>query len=1076
MATFRWYVIIARVARAQLKRMPLMSSPRFVCVLALILCTSAGAGQVALKSATIEIAQSTPLNAASVLKSLTRTSARHAIVQFDSAVDANVRARLAAAGVELQGYLGEHVFFAGLQAGVNAAALAQIQSLAGAEAIQPDWKIHPMLAGGAAPDHALVGKDAQGQAMVAAYLLFHTDVNGEEAMNAALPQHGVVVRDVLESINGAVIELPINNIAALAAEDVVQWIEPALPRMSTTNAENRVLTQANLAQAAPYNLNGAGVNVLVYDGGTARATHVDFSGRLFVRDSSGQITHATHVSGTIGGDGTANANNRGMAPAVTIQSYGFEHDGSAIFLYSNPGDIEADYGQAITQFGAVIANNSIGSNTETNGFPCAIQGDYGVTDVLIDSIVRGSVSNGQPFRIVWANGNERQGSSCDIEGFGDYYSIAPPAGAKNHITAGATNANDDSMTSFSSWGPTDDGRMKPDISAPGCQSGGDGGVTSCSGSSNTGYTSLCGTSMASPTVTGCCSLLLQDFRNQFAGLPDPRNSTLKVLLAHNAQDRGNPGPDYQFGYGSVRIKDTIDFMRTGGFVEAETGHGAFVDYNVTVAPGTPVLKATLAWDDPPASPLAGSALVNDLDVVAIAPGGGTTHLAWTLNPLNPAANAVQTAPNRRDNLEQVFVTSPAAGTWTIRVSGFNVPQGPQKFSLAANGLQPAPGVFISLPNGTPATMVPGVAVNVNVRVAVFGDTLVANSPTLHVRYDGGTFNTIPLTFVSGIDYTATLPPPTCSAAPQFYFSAAGANLGVVTNPSTAPASVYEAEVGQTVTLANETFEGAANGWIGGAPGDTATTGVWVQVDPVGTNAQPEDDHTAAPGVKGWVTGQGNVGGGDGDNDVDGGFTTLRSALFDLTGSLDPVIGYWRWYDNSSGGGPNGDTFVIDVSNNGANWINVETVGPGGAGTSGGWIFHQFNVASLVTPNNQVRLRFIASDTGTASLVEAGIDDLAISSFQCTALLDDCNGNGIEDSGDIAAGLSEDANSNGVPDECEGPICAPDINGDDQVNVTDLIAVITAWGPCAGCPADVNDDGQVNVADLLVVITAWGPCP
>ena len=1053
-----------------------MLPTRIALVSSLLLCAAAEAGQVELKSGVVEITPSSPIQSAAALKSFTRSSVRHAIVQFDSPATPSVRDRLAMAGVNLQGSLGNNTFVVGIGEAVDAAALSQVASLAGVEPLHANVKIHPMLANEAAPDHARVGKNAEGQDLVAAYLLFHQDSVLEGSLESIVVNHGVFVRDVLESINGAVIELSVENVAALAAEDSVMWIEPAMPRMSTTNAENRVLTQANLAQAAPYNLTGAGVNVLVYDAGTARATHVDFSGRLFVRDNSGLITHATHVAGTVGGDGTANASNRGMAPGVTIQSFGFEHDGSGIFLYSNPGDIEDDYTQAINEFGAVIANNSIGSNTETNGFPCAIQGDYGVTDVLIDSIVRGGVSNGVPFRIVWANGNERQGSFCDVEGFGDYYSIAPPAGAKNHITVGATNANDDSMTSFSSWGPTDDGRMKPDISAPGCQAGGDGGVTSCSGSSNTGYTSLCGTSMASPTTTGCCALLLQDFRNQFAGLPDPRNSTLKVLLAHTAQDRGNPGPDYQFGYGSVRIKDTIDFMRTGGFIEAEVGHGAFVDYNVTVSPGAASLKATLAWDDAPASPLANTALVNDVDVVAIAPGGGTTHLAWTLNPLNPAANALQNAPNRRDNIEQVFVSNPVSGTWTIRVTGFNVPQGPQKFSLAATGLQPAPGVFISLPNGTPATMVPGVAVNVNVRIAVFGDTLVANSPTLHVRYDAGAFYTIPLTHVSGIDYTATLPPPTCAAAPQFYFSAAGANLGVVSNPSSAPASVYEADVGQTVSLANETFEGAANGWIGGAPGDTATTGVWVQVDPVGTNAQPEDDHTAAPGVKCWVTGQGNVGGGDGDNDVDGGFTTLRSPNFDLTAALDPVLGYWRWYDNSSGGGPNADTFRIDVSDNGTTWVNVETIGPGGAGTSGGWIFHQFNVASLITPNNQVRLRFIAEDLATGSLIEAGIDDLAITSFQCTAVLDDCNGNGIEDSGDIEAGLSEDLNSNGVPDECEGTICAADINGDDQVNVTDLIAVITAWGPCPGCPADVNDDGQVNVTDLIAVITAWGPCP
>ena len=136
---------------------------------------------------------------------------------------------------------------------------------------------------------------------------------------------------------------------------------------------------------------------------------------------------------------------------------------------------------------------------------------------------------------------------------------------------GALNSNDDSMTGFSSWGPTDDGRMKPDVSAPGCQNTDDDGVTSTSSSGDNNYTTKCGTSMASPTVCGLSALLLEDYRTHFAGLPDPRNSTLKALLAHSAEDLGNAGPDYQFGYGSVRIVDAIDVMRAGRFAEEEVG-------------------------------------------------------------------------------------------------------------------------------------------------------------------------------------------------------------------------------------------------------------------------------------------------------------------------------------------------------------------------------------------------------------------------------------------------------------------------------------------------------------------------
>jgi subtilisin family serine protease len=205
------------------------------------------------------------------------------------------------------------------------------------------------------------------------------------------------------------------------------------------------------------------------------------------------------------------------------------------------------------------------------------------------------------------------------------------------------------MTTFSSWGPTDDGRLRPDVSAPGCQSGGDGGVTSCTSSSDTSYGVACGTSMASPTVTGITALLLEDHRAQLGG-PDPRNSTLKILLAHNAVDRGNAGPDYQFGYGSVRIQDTIDFLRQGNLLEETIPHPAASQvYDLIVGAGETELKLTLAWDDVPGTPNVLRALVYDLDLVVHDPLG-VRHYPWTLDPANPSAAAVRTQADHRNNV------------------------------------------------------------------------------------------------------------------------------------------------------------------------------------------------------------------------------------------------------------------------------------------------------------------------------------------------------------------------------------------------------------------------------------------
>jgi len=610
-----------------------------------------------------------------------RPEQRHVVIQTDRFIGSANRGQLRNAGLKVLRYVGNQAFFASFSSPVvNPRGLSAIPFLSGIQPIERAWKLHPAILAGKVPGWAAVAEKPSGAEIVAVYVLFHADVDLFAEAADAVRGHGAVIRDTLESINGLVIELPLANINPLADEDAVQWIEWPLPRLSVINDSNRAITGAEGVQQS--GLDGAGVKVLVYDAGTARDTHVDFGGRLTVRDSSGMHYHATHVAGTIGGDGSAGYGNfRGMAPGVALLSYGFEYDGSGIFLYGNPGDIESDYNEAINVYGAHISNNSIGTNTETNGFDCALQGDYGVTSALIDAIVGGSL--GEPFRIVWANGNERQGSRCDVEGYGDYYSTAPPAGAKNHITVGALNSNDDSMTSFSSWGPVDDGRMKPDISAPGCQSNGDGGVTSTDSTSDTAYRALCGTSMAAPTVSGLSALLLEDFRLRFPGNPDPRNATLKILLAHTAQDLGNSGPDYQHGYGSVRIQQALNLMETGSFLEDQVDQDETFSMWVVVNAGDPELKVTLAWDDVPGTPNVVPALVNDLDLRVFDPDS-QQHYPWTLDPSNPGNPAVRTQANHVDNIEQVLVSSPAPGVWRIQVYGHSVPQGPQPFSLSAS--------------------------------------------------------------------------------------------------------------------------------------------------------------------------------------------------------------------------------------------------------------------------------------------------------------------------------------------------------------------------------------------------------
>ena len=648
------------------------------------LAAPAGAGQVKWLTGADEIPSLAPAELRSELTDLAaQAGARHVVVQFGAPVSETHRAAAEQAGLTLLSYVGNNAYFARLDVEtLNTGALVAQVPVSGIAPVKRAWKLQPEVARREVPDWAIVDQTTTEELTVAVYVIFQRDVDLDTTAIPVAEEHGAWVRGVLDAINGLVLELPLSALDGFADEDAVQWIEWPLPLMTPINAENRDRTQADLAQAPPYNLDGSGVVVMVYDGGTGRATHVDFQGRLTVHDSSGMDTHPTHVAGTIGGAGVATANNKGMAPGVTLLAYGLEQEGGLHegFLYTDPCDLQNDYSNAINSYGAVISNNSIGTNTAPNGFPCDWEGNYGATSQLIDTIVRGDGSNmlfDEPYRIIWANGNERNSGRCGTT----YHTTAPPACAKNHITVGALVAEDDSMTSFSSWGPTDDDRLKPDLSAPG------NSVTSCSDSSDTAYTTMGGTSMASPTVCGCAALLIEDYRAQFPGAADPRNSTLKVLFAHTAVDGGNTGPDYQYGYGSIRVKDAIDHMRTENFLEDEVSQGDTFTILATVGAGEQ-FKATLAWDDYPGTPNVNPVLVNDLDLRVFNPSGMRAY-PWTLGGLaNPSAAAVRTTEDHVNNIEQVLVDPGdlvwAAGTWTIEVHGYSVPQGPQPFSLTVS--------------------------------------------------------------------------------------------------------------------------------------------------------------------------------------------------------------------------------------------------------------------------------------------------------------------------------------------------------------------------------------------------------
>jgi hypothetical protein len=284
--------------------------------------------------------------------------------------------------------------------------------------------------------------------------------------------------------------------------------------------------------------------------------------------------------------------------------------------------------------------------------------------------------------ICWAAGNEQDLLTAK----GGFQSITYNGLSKNILTVGAINdaisggvrsPSAGTMSDFSSWGPSDDGRIKPDVVANGVT------VNSPIDTSNTAYASYSGTSMAAPSATGSAALLAQLYAREFAG-QRMRSSMLKGLLTHTADDLGNAGPDYKFGWGLINVKAAADVIMAH---KASLAAPKMIEDTLTAAvisrthtlqwDGVSPIRVTLCWTDPVGTAQADNSrdpnLRHNLDLTVTTPGSTLLRpyiMPFVGNWSDAAMNSVATTgKNNVDNVEQVYVSAPnQAGTYTVTVS------------------------------------------------------------------------------------------------------------------------------------------------------------------------------------------------------------------------------------------------------------------------------------------------------------------------------------------------------------------------------------------------------------------------
>lgn len=447
---------------------------------------------------------------------------------------------------------------------------------------------------------------------------------------------------------------------------------------STSNLGSSITSRANKLYnngGLGLNIQGQGMYAYVWDGGSARTTHQEFpNNKVFSVDGASINSHATHVMGTIVAQGVASNNIRGIAFNASASSYDWNNDYAEMTNEATGGMLVSNHSYWI---GSTISEWSFGSyDTRARSFD--------------------QIAFAAPYYLaVTAAGNDRNDYADPVIGpylnskFG-YNLIRGMQNAKNFLTVGAVNQvvnytgpSSVVMSSFSSWGPTDDGRIKPEIVTKGVN------VNSTLSSSDTATGSQQGTSMASPGVAGV-ALLLQQYYNSLNS-NFMRAATLKGLIMHSADEAGvADGPDYEFGWGLINAEaaSNIILAKSQGLsvideLTLQSGQTFTLPISST---GSNPLMVSISWTDRPGVANTTNEidpvnlnLVNDLDLRVTK--NTEVFYPWTLNPAVPYDAAIRTADNFRDNFEKIQIDNPS-GNYIISVTHKgNLVSGSQNFSL-----------------------------------------------------------------------------------------------------------------------------------------------------------------------------------------------------------------------------------------------------------------------------------------------------------------------------------------------------------------------------------------------------------
>lgn len=580
------------------------------------------------------------------------------IVHFADLVNAD-KDKLESAGVELLDYLPKNSFYAKLNTQIN-----YNFTLLGIDAvhnINPKFKLGHDLYFGLFPEHATVGND-----IIVNVIPFQDELRTVENQLKEISLN-------VEKVNNAIrVQVPISLLNTIASWKGVCFIEPIGQEPQPLNLPGKTShgsSYLNGSNGVGLNYDGYGITLMMTDDGYI-GPHIDFKNRADQSacptcSSSPSATHGDHVAGTIMGAGNLNPDTKGMATGIN-------------FIVKNAAINEL----ALTQDAPLLYVTDslvITSRSYHNG--CG--GNYSNTTRTLDQDSRLLRS----LLHIAAGGNFGADDCVGIQGWANMSNMEQAM--KNGLAVGNLNSND-VINSSSSRGPLPDGRLKPDICGV--------GTSVISTQPNNTYASFNGTSMACPGVAGTMAQLYQAYK-ELNGGEYPANGLMKAVVLNSANDLGNPGPDFIYGWGKINGRKAYNTLFNQSYFIDTIATGQTDNIALTIPTGIKEARIMLYWTDYESTASASVNLVNNLDLTVTDPSAALSFPLILDHTLDVSSLSAVASPgvDSVNNVEQVRLIDPVAGTYTINVAGTAIPQGPQEYFVVYEFITEA--IVVNYPNG-----------------------------------------------------------------------------------------------------------------------------------------------------------------------------------------------------------------------------------------------------------------------------------------------------------------------------------------------------------------------------------------